>query len=430
MTYDEAIDFLKGLAKFGFRFGLDRIIRLLDMLGNPQCKLKVIHVGGTNGKGSTSAMIAGILQSAGYRVGLFTSPHLHSYTERTRVNGEDIPEEKMAELITRLKPLLERMVAEGHEHPTEFEVNTALSLLYFYEERVDVVVLEVGLGGAIDSTNVIADPLVAVITNVGMDHMDYLGNTIEEIAKVKAGIIKPRGLVVTASDREEALAVIEDTCREQQAELFRVGRDITWTEGEANRQGIRFSLSGLNGHYPELYLPLLGRHQVVNAATAVLAVEVLEQRGIAVSQESIRIGLARTVWPARLEVAQNDPTVLLDVAHNYDGAVSLRRALEEFFRYRRLILVIGMLGDKEREKVMGVLSPVAHTVVVTRPLSPRAGDWRELARLAERHAPEVYVMEDVRQAVSLALSFALPEDLVCVTGSFYTVAEARKWLQG
>ncbi|NLL19106.1 MAG: bifunctional folylpolyglutamate synthase/dihydrofolate synthase, partial [Clostridia bacterium] len=189
MNYDEALAFLRDLTKFGYNFGLGRITQLLKMLGNPQDQLKVIHIGGTNGKGSTAAMVTSVLKSAGYRVGFFSSPHIHNYTERMKINGEEIPRERIAALLTEIRPILEEMVRQGFEHPTEFEVNTALALLYFAREEVDLVVLEVGLGGAIDSTNVV-EPLVAVITNVGMDHMDYLGNSLEEIARVKAGIIK------------------------------------------------------------------------------------------------------------------------------------------------------------------------------------------------------------------------------------------------
>ncbi|MHB1421276.1 MAG: bifunctional folylpolyglutamate synthase/dihydrofolate synthase, partial [Bacillota bacterium] len=244
MDYQEALEFLTNLTKFGMNFGLDRITYLLSQLGNPHCYLKYVHVGGTNGKGSTVAMVTEVLKSAGLKVGSFTSPHLHAYAERTRINGIAISPERVAELLTRMRPVLEKMESDGYEHPTEFEVTTALSFLYFWEEAVDIVILEVGLGGAIDSTNVIDVPLVAVITNIGMDHMDYLGHSLEEIARVKSGIIKKGCRVVTATGREEALEIIIQTCREKQAELYQVGRDSTWERLSYSVEGQYFNING------------------------------------------------------------------------------------------------------------------------------------------------------------------------------------------
>ncbi|GAW93315.1 bifunctional folylpolyglutamate synthase/dihydrofolate synthase [Calderihabitans maritimus] len=427
MNYRESLEYLQHLTKFGFNFGLDRIKHLLYMLGDPHKSLRVIHVGGTNGKGSTVAMIAKVLEEEGYRVGTFTSPHLHSYCERVQINGVQIAPERFAEIITRLRPLLDRMVVEGHEHPTEFEVITALGFLYFFEEKVDFVVLEVGLGGAIDSTNVVV-PLVSVITNVGMDHMDYLGSTIEEIARVKAGIIKEKGYVVTAAENKEALKVISDVCREKEARLIRVGKEVTLEEIECNLTGQRFHVRGMRQEYRDLFIPLLGRHQLTNAATAIAALEALGFHHIVISERAIKSGLAKTSWPARLEILSRTPLILIDAAHNVDGALSLRRALTELFPYRRLILVMGMLADKEREKVIGLLAPLAQAVVVTRPNSPRAGDWEYLAEEVKKIVRDVYMFPSITEAVDRALQLALPEDLICITGSFYMVAEAREYL--
>ncbi|MHB1127732.1 MAG: bifunctional folylpolyglutamate synthase/dihydrofolate synthase [Bacillota bacterium] len=428
MDYQEALEFLTNLTKFGINFGLERIVHLLAQLGNPHQRLKYVHVGGTNGKGSTVAMISEILKACGLKIGTFTSPHLHSYTERTRINGKVISPERVAELLTRMRPVLEKMVADGYEHPTEFEVSTALSFLFFWEENVDLVVLEVGLGGAIDSTNVIDAPLVAVITNVGMDHMDYLGHSVEEIARVKGGIIKKGCRVVTAADREEVLDIIRQTCHRQQAELYQVGREISWERMSYSIEGQYFNVNGLRRRYDQIFIPLLGEHQIVNAATAIAAIELLEFTGIKVSEEAIRHGLAQVSWPARLEIVRHNPLVLLDAAHNLDGAVTLRVALQEFFNYRGLILVIGMLADKEREKVARLLAPMATVVVVTRPLSPRAGDWNEMAEAVSECGAEVYAIEDIRDALQAALRLANEQDLICVTGSIYMVAEARRLL--
>lgn len=425
MNFEEATEFLRNLTKFGFNFGLGRIEELLKRLGSPHQQLQVIHISGTNGKGSTLTMTAGILQAKGYKVGTFTSPHLHSYCERYKINGTDISRERIAELLTRLRPHLEKMVAEGFEHPTEFEVSTALGFVHFYEEKVDFLVLEVGLGGAIDSTNVVT-PLVSVITNVAMDHMDYLGSTIREIATVKAGIIKHGMPVVTAADEPDALKVIREVSLRSKCELVEVDRDVTWKINTSSVEGQEFDLRTMQNSYKGLFIRLIGHHQIVNAATAVAAVEALGKHGYSFADDIVRAGLAKAVWPARLEMVGADPRVLLDGAHNLHGSIALKKALTEVFSYRNLILVFGMLGDKEREKVVAQLAPLAKAVVITKPNSPRAGDWQKIADEVRKYAGEVYLIEDIHSAVQKGMSLAGPGDLVCITGSLYMVAEARE----
>ena len=428
MNYTEALEFLRQLTKFGINPGLSRIEELLRRLGDPHRRLRFFHIGGTNGKGSVAAMVAAILQAAGYRVGLFTSPHLHSYTERIRLNGQDIKEEEVACILTHLRPILEDMVEKGFEPPTEFEVTTALALYYFGEVKPDYVVLEVGLGGSLDSTNIIPSSEVSIITNVGLDHMDYLGPTIPEIAQQKAGIIKQDGIVVTGADNPEALDVIERACQQKKAVLYRLGRDIHFKELLLSPQGGELDWEGLGQHYHKLKIPLLGRHQLINASLAVAAIEAARRhRGLRVTEAQIREGLARVSWPGRLEVICNRPLVVLDGAHNYDGALALKQALQELFSYQRLILVLGMLADKEREKITGVLAPLAQRVIVTRPDSSRAGDWEKIALYARKFTPHVEVIRDISQAIELALGLAGPEDLICATGSLYMIADARKW---
>lgn len=427
MNFDEAMDYLRGLTKFGINLGLGRIEELLRRLGDPHCSgMKIVHIGGTNGKGSTTAMLSEILREAGCRVGSFTSPHLHSYTERYRINGAQIEPEQAAALLSELRPHLDAMVAEGYEHPTEFEVGTALAFLYFAREKVDYLLLEVGLGGAIDSTNV-APSMLSVITNVAMDHMDYLGHTIREIAAVKAGIIKPGIPVVTAASGD-GLQVIKKVCAERGCRLTRVGRDVTWEAVSHSLEGQRFSVTGQKGLYNNLTIKLLGRHQLVNAATAIAAAENLIETGAVISAGAVRNGLASSTWPGRLEILRRKPLTIIDGAHNFEGARSLHCALDEYFKGKDIVLVIGMLGDKEREKVVGELAPMARAVVVTRPNSPRAGNWRELAGEARRYAPEVYCHESVEEALNKAQALAGPDDLVCITGSLYMVAEAREKL--
>ncbi len=427
MNFDEAMDYLRSLTKFGINLGLGRIEELLRRLGDPhRSGLNIVHIGGTNGKGSTTAMLSEILREAGCRVGAFTSPHLHSYTERYRINGDQIKPERVAALLTELRPHLDAMVTDGYEHPTEFEVGTAMAFLYFSREKVDCLLLEVGLGGAIDSTNV-APSVLSVITNVAMDHMDYLGHTIKEIAAVKAGIIKYGTPVVTAATGE-GLQVIEQYCAEKGCRLTRVGQEVTWEPVSHSLSGQRFSVTGQKGLYKDLTIKLLGRHQLVNAATAIAAAEILNETGMPVGAGAIYKGLASALWPGRLEVFNRKPLIILDGAHNFAGARSLKQAMVDYFPGRNIVLVMGMLADKERARVVGELVPGARAVVVTRPDSPRSGDWQRLADLAGRFAPELYLVEDVGGALEKAGNLAGPEDLVCVTGSLYVVAEAREKL--
>ncbi|OPX87911.1 MAG: Folylpolyglutamate synthase [Pelotomaculum sp. PtaB.Bin104] len=424
LDYQAAMNYLAELTKFGFNFGLERIEELLRRLDTPHRQLKIVHVGGTNGKGSTTAMLANILRFAGYRVGTFTSPHLHVYTERFRINGAEIDRRKLAGLIAGLRPHLEEMVAGGFEHPTEFEVSTAIAFQYFNQEKVDFLVLEVGLGGAVDSTNVVT-PLISVITNVAVDHTNYLGETIGEIARVKSGIIKPGIPAVTAA-AGEALEIIEAACLDKGSPLTVVGRDITWEQISASPAGQQFRVRGRRVAYNDLRLSMIGRHQQVNAATAIAAIELLADQGINIDPAAVREGLVATRWPARLELFGGEPLVLIDGAHNYESARSLRQALTEYFPGRGLVLLIGMLDDKERGLVAAELAPAARAAVVTRPDSPRAGHWQGLAREVGRYVQEVYLVEDIKEAFEQALSLAQPGELLCVTGSLYMVGRVRE----
>lgn len=427
--YEEALEYLVSLTKFGMNFGLNRIKGLLKRLGNPEQNLRVIHVGGTNGKGSTTAMIAEILRASGYKVGVFTSPHLHDYRERIVINGQMIAKERLTSLVGRLRPHLEELVAGGIEHPTEFEVSTAMALLYFAEERVHFAVIEVGLGGEIDSTNVVL-PLVSVITNVGLDHMDYLGSTLAEIARVKAGIIKPNSVAVTASDRPEVLEVLRARAREAGVHLWQVGEDVRFEGRWSGELEQEFDLIGIHGSYPKLRLSLAGRHQLENAATAVTVCEILQSEyGAAIPRKAIYEALRKVQWPGRLELISLRPKVLLDGAHNVDGASVLAEALPRYKR-SRLVLCLGMLADKEREKVVDMLVPLADEVIITKPDSPRAGDWEALAEIARKHGRPAECIEDPREAALAGLARLGAEDMLCVTGSLYMLADARAALLG
>lgn len=427
MNYQEALDYLAQQTKFGINLGLERIQELLRRLGNPQDGLKVVHIGGTNGKGSTAAMIASVLRAAGYRTGLFTSPHLHSYTERYRINGQAIAEEEVARLITGLRPVLEQMVADGMEAPTEFEVSTALAFLWFARQQVDWLVLEVGLGGEIDSTNVVR-PEVVVITNVGMDHMDYLGPTIADIARAKAGIIKPGCPVVTGASGT-ALEIIQTRARELSAPLWSLGQEIQVRDIDLSATGTACRVQTPRGEY-FIQVPLLGAHQAANAALAVAALLHLRERGAEWREEHLRSGLAETRWPGRLEIISQQPLVILDGAHNLAGAQALAEALPLVTAGRRLNLVLGMLADKEREKVLALLAPCIQHLIITRPNSYRAGDWQALAAVARQYLPDkrVELYEQVEKAIERGLAITDAQQALLITGSLYMIADARSYL--
>jgi len=426
MNYEEAMEYLSGLTKFGVNLGLGRIKELLRRLGDPHLKLTVVHIAGTNGKGSTAAMITSVLKESGFSTGTFTSPHLYSYNERFRINGRAIADRGIAELITILRPHLDNMVADGYEHPTEFEVGTAMAFLYFYREKVDFVVLEAGMGGEIDSTNVVK-PAVSVITNVSMDHMEYLGRTVREIARVKAGIIK-KGVPLVTAAQGEALAVILKKSEENGVPVTLVGRDICWRQLGHDLRGQRLNICSRKREYKNLFLPLLGIHQLENAATATAAAEVLAGENLICPDFALERGLAATFWPGRMEIAGESPTVIIDAAHNHDGAINLRKTLDEYFPGKKPVLVIGMLGDKERSKVVAELAAGAKSIIVTRPVSHRSGDWRALAEEALKYTTQVEIIENISRAVHKGLDSAEPKDLVVITGSIYMIAEARRVL--
>jgi len=427
MEYQEALSQIEALKTFGIHLGLGRMQALLERLGNPQdCGIQYVHLAGTNGKGSTSAMIEAILRSAGYKTGFFSSPDLHSYRERFRINNQPIPKERFAPLFEQVYGQAQVMVKEGLEAPTEFEISTAMAFEYFYQEEVDWVVLETGLGGSIDSTNVVKNA-IAVITSVGIDHMQYLGNTLSEIAAVKSGIIKPNSHVFCGAKRE-ALDVIRHKAKKEQAKLSVLGKDFQvrfrqdfWKDGLP--QGQNFDFVAEQKTFKNLQLPLLGRHQIDNAALAVAAV-----LAIGVSEAAIREGLKQVIWPARLEIFSTKPLVIIDGAHNTDGMRVLSDFIKTYFPRQRKVALLGMLADKEREKALTALLPYLDEVVVARPQNPRAGDWQRLTAIIRQYGLPVTEAEDPVAAIQTALALLQEGDLLLVCGSFYLVGPIRQWL--
>ena len=424
LSYPKAIDYLYGLQRHGIKLGLENSRRLMTALDDPHRRFHPVHIAGTNGKGSTAAMIAAVLAAAGYRTGLYTSPHLIDFTERIRVNGEPISPDAVARLTERIR------AAAADLPVTFFEFTTAMAFLHFAEASVDFAVAEVGMGGQYDATNVLT-PLVSVITQVDFDHQAYLGDTIERIAAEKAGIIKPAVPVVTAADRPEAVSVIENVSREQNAPLYRLGSGVRVEGASPQRfryQGIHWSLSDLN-------CALLGRHQLSNAGCALAALELLERPGITIGEAPVRRGLSTVRWEGRLERMPPSPSgaaVILDGAHNPAGARVLRAFLEESkpLRSGRLILVVGILYDKDIGGILAELVPMADEVVVTRPRYERAASAAELKRHLEPYPVRMTVREPLEEALRYAQSASAAADLICITGSLYTVGEARSFLKG
>lgn len=418
MTGQEAVAYIDTFQWQAHAPGLERIRTLLHALGDPQKELKFVHVAGTNGKGSVCAYLASVLRCAGYRVGLCTSPFLEDFRERIQVDGKLIPPETLGELTELARPAAEAM----EDHPTEFELITAVAMLYFRRCRCDIVVLEVGLGGALDASNVIDVPEAAVITAMGMDHAAILGPTLADIAAAKAGIIKPGGAVVSFGGCPEADAVIRERCREQGAQL---------TEVDFSR--LRVVGTGLDGTdlefapYGALHVPLVGLYQAKNAAVAVTTVEVLEKRGWEISRRALEQGLASVCWLGRLEVVRRaGPVILRDGAHNAHGMAATVESLRALFPGKKLTILMGVMADKDVEDMLKLLAPIAGQVFTVRPESPRAMPAEELAALVNRYGVPAVPCAGVAAGLQAAAEAAGADGAVCALGSLYLVGEVRR----
>ncbi len=418
--YRESLDYLYSLEKFGMIFGLAKVEALLQAVGNPHQEIQAIHIGGTNGKGSTAAMIASILQKDGYRTGLYTSPHLIRFTERIKINGKEIPEEEVAELTAWMR---KRVEEAGVTPPfTFFDFTTAMALLYFKQKMVDLAVLEVGLGGRLDSTNVV-DPLLSIITNIGKDHEEQLGRTFLKIASEKAGIIKKGRPFLTAATQPQVLRLFSKICREKGSPYYRVGKEIRYfSDGQR-----RFDYEGLHRKLWNVSLNLEGPHQIVNAATALGAVEILDDLGYSVSNDAMIEGMKDVEWPGRLEMVCSSPRVVLDGAHNPSGALALKESMEKEFRFRHLHLIVGIMKDKDIASILRILAPLADHLILTKPHTDRAAPPSLLLKALGKNAKKAEIVEDLEAAIGKGLSMTKEEDLLCITGSLYTVGEARAY---
>jgi dihydrofolate synthase/folylpolyglutamate synthase len=417
-SYRESVSWLYGLQKLGIKFGLSKTSNLLKAFGNPHRGQRYIHIAGTNGKGSVGALLESVLIKSGLKVGLFTSPHLVSFTERFRINGERMEKKEAASLIAELKEVIEH-----REPPTFFELTTAMALIYFCRSNVDIGIMEVGMGGRLDATNVIT-PMVSVITNIALDHQEFLGNHILDIAKEKGGIIKKGVAVVTGVTQPSIVRLFESRCKQRAAPFWRVGHHVRY----------RRLPSGLLGYYglgkklSNLRIGLDGRFQFRNAALALLTFEILETKGLAIPDEALRSGLADPSWPGRLETVSSDPTIILDGAHNPSAMRSLAYAIKSDFDFRQLILVLGIMGDKDIANVLKEILPLASRVIYTRAAYPRAADPQILMEQGKRFGKTGEVHVTIPAAIDRARNLADKRDLILITGSLYTVGEAKSCL--
>ena len=416
MTYEEALSYIHSICWKGSKLGLDRTRELLGKLNDPQKELKFIHIAGTNGKGSTAAMLSSILEEAGYRVGLYTSPFINRFNERMQVNHQPIPDEELAALTEYVRPHADAMA----DSPTEFELITALAMVWFARQKCDIVVLEVGMGGELDSTNIIDVPEAAVIAAMGMDHVKELGPTMADIARAKAGIIKEGGRVVSYGGNSEADEVIAAVCRARNASLCQPDFSAI-VPGDFSLEGQTFSYKGWCG----LRIPLVGAYQMNNAAVVLETVEVLRQRGWSVSDEAVRQGLADTRWPARFEVLRRDPVFIVDGGHNPHGIRATAESLSRLFPGRKITFVTGVMADKDVEHILGLIVPLADQFFTVRPDNPRAMDAGELAARIEAMGAKATACASVRDGVDRAIQAEGPHGVACALGSLYMSGEVR-----
>jgi dihydrofolate synthase/folylpolyglutamate synthase len=434
-AYKNALEYLYSFVDFSMqkvdtyspaRFKLERMEEVIISLGNPEAKYPCIHVAGTKGKGSVCILCASALQQAGYKVGLYTSPHLDDYAERIQINGEFISHADLVRMVEILKPHVAAI-----PELTTFEITTALAFLYFAEQEVDAAVIEVGLGGRLDATNIVR-PIVSVITSISYDHTLLLGNTLTQIAAEKAGIIKTGVTVVSSPQDDEVSQVIEQVAHQSGSPVVKVSRDIFFKVISSTLKDQTIAVWSLEQSQDNpliLSIPLLGAHQASNAATAYAALQIFDKYGLRINEEAIKLGFAKAFWPGRFEIIQNSPPVILDCAHNRDSALKLRLTLAEYYPGRQVILVFGASEDKDIQGMFAELLPSVKEMIAVKSYHPRAIGTDKLVGMAQAYGNLVICFEDIPDAVEKALELADNNSLVLVTGSIFVVAEARKYLE-
>ncbi|WP_133016404.1 bifunctional folylpolyglutamate synthase/dihydrofolate synthase [Clostridium cuniculi] len=416
--------YITEVGNFGSNYGLERTHKLLEYLGNPEKDLKLIHIAGTNGKGSTTSMITEILMGAGYKVGMYTSPFIEEFEERIQINRRNIPKETLANLIDEVKVAVDRVIEEGYNHPTEFEIITVLMLLYFKKEKIDFGVIEVGLGGRLDSTNVII-PILQVITSISFDHTNLLGNTLEEIAGEKAGIIKKNIPTVIYPQEEEALKVIKNKCVAMESDLYTADKDNMKFVKVVNEDK-PYQLLKYKEEF-DIFLPLLGEHQILNLSVAMKVIEVLNNRKIVnITTESIIKSIKNVTWKGRLEVLLNNPYVVIDGAHNIQGIKTLSRNIKKYFKYENLHLILGILADKDVEEMVKIITPMAKQVYAVTPNSIRAELADDLKNEIVKYNANCRAFDEYEEAYLEALKNAKENDIILASGSLYMIGDMRK----
>ncbi|MGM0438217.1 MAG: bifunctional folylpolyglutamate synthase/dihydrofolate synthase [Bacillota bacterium] len=414
------LDYLKNFDKYPVKKTLKRINLLLDYLGNPQDDLEFVHIAGTNGKGSTSEILTVIYKEAGYNVGTFTSPGVMDLNERIRINDKKISNKELAELVRRIKPFIEK-VDEKMEHPTFFEIITALAFYYFANKALDLVILETGMGGRLDATNVV-DSLISVITNIGLDHTKYLGNTIGEITKEKAGIIKNKQKVITAAQKSIVLEILEKKAEKKETELININKKYSWERINFNYKYQSFNLKGPNLILNNLKISLLGRYQIINAVTSLAVIEELSYK-FPVSEGNIRDSLKKITWPGRLEIVNKKPRIILDGSHNLDGIKNLNKEISRF-NYNKLIILISIFKDKDIKNMIEKLEKNADVLILTQNSSKRAAKPEMLKKYISEKK-EIIINNNLNLALNCALDISEDDDLILITGSLHNVTELR-----
>lgn len=418
MNYESALQFIHGASVLGSKLGLHNITELLARLGNPHIRRNFIHVAGTNGKGTTTSAIARILMQQGYRVGIYTSPYVYVFNERISINGINIPDDSIAKHASVIKQKCEEMVRDGLSHPTEFEIVTALGFMYFAEKNCDFIVLEVGVGGRLDATNVIQKPLVSVITSISFDHMNYLGDTLPKIAAEKCGIIKTGAPVVVYPEQDgEVLQVIRDACRKKRCELI-IAESPEIVKSELGETVFNY------GRYKDLRLKLSGEHMAKNASTAIATAEVLREQGVKISHEAIYKGIASVKWPGRFEIIGQNPLFIIDGAHNISGIEAFKKTVQKNLYGKRLAFIMGMLKDKDYEASLKAVAGMADLFVAVPVSSYRGLSAEKLAEVAAKYNRSVIAAKTVYEGVKTALDQNF--DAVLAFGSLYLLSEVKE----
>ncbi|KGK88918.1 folylpolyglutamate synthase/dihydrofolate synthase family protein [Clostridium sp. HMP27] len=428
MNYNESIGYIENTAKFGKNKGLERTNKILELLGNPHKDLKCIHIAGTNGKGSTTAMLTQILIESGYKVGMYTSPFIEEFEERIQINSNNIPKERLCEVVEKVKIAVDKTCELGYDEPTEFEIITAVMFVYFQEEKVDYAVIEVGLGGRIDATNVV-NPLISIITSISYDHVKILGNTLEEIAYEKAGIIKEKTPVILYPVEEEAKLSIEKVAKEKQSPIIYVKKEDSMLKEKLYNVPYQEIIINTSKNTYEIQLSLLGTHQLLNCSVVIKAAEELQNIGVNIKKEHIIEGLKKVKWAGRLEMLKAKPMVVIDGAHNIDGIKSLKNSINTYFKYNKFILIMGILSDKQVDDMVKVITPEASNIITVTPPSYRAENSSGLVEIIKKYNSNCEAIENYKEAYEKALSYANANDLILICGSLYMVGEMRKTIR-